>query len=105
MNRDIGQHFPDTDPVNKGRSSIEFLREVRAGIEAGGWKISNVDATLLAERPKLASYMPEMRQNIAGALGINTEDVSIKATTTEGLNAEGRGQGISAQAIALLIKI
>jgi len=101
---DIGQHFPDTDPANSGRSSIEFLREAREGIEAGGWKISNVDATLLAEQPKLASYIPEMRRNIAGALGINTEDVSIKATTTEGLNAEGRGEGISAQAIALLIR-
>lgn len=101
---DIGQHFPDTDPANRGRSSIEFLGEVRAGIEAGGWKITNIDATLLAQRPKLASYMPAMKQNIAEALGINKEDVSIKATTTEGLNAEGRGEGISAQAIALLIK-
>lgn len=101
---DIGQHFPDTDPANSGRSSIEFLREARDGIEAGGWRISNVDATLLAEQPKLASYIPEMRRNIAEALGMNTEDVSIKATTTEGLNAEGRGEGISAQAIALLIR-
>ena len=101
---DIGQHFPDTDPANSGRSSIEFLREIRAGIEAGGWKIHNVDATLLAQQPRLASYMPEMRQNIAAALKITTDDVNIKATTTEGLNAEGRGEGISAQAIALLIK-
>lgn len=101
---DIGQHFPDTDPANSGRSSIEFLREVRARIEGEGWKIYNVDATLLAQRPKLAPYMPEMRQNIAGALEISTGDVNIKATTTEGLNAEGRGEGISAQAIALLIK-
>ncbi len=101
---DIGRHFPDTDPANSGRSSIEFLREVRAGIDAGGWRISNVDATLLAERPKMASYIPAMRQNIAEALEISAEDVNIKATTTEGLNAEGRGEGISAQAIALLIK-
>ena len=78
--------------------------EVRARIEADGWRIYNVDATLLAQRPKLASYMPEMRNNIAGALEIGTDVVNIKATTTEGLNAEGRGEGISAQAIALLIK-
>jgi 2-C-methyl-D-erythritol 4-phosphate cytidylyltransferase/2-C-methyl-D-erythritol 2,4-cyclodiphosphate synthase len=101
---DIGQHFPDTDPANSGRSSMEFLRGVRAGVDAEGWKILNVDATLLVQRPKLASYMPAMRQKIAEALEIDTQAVSIKATTTEGLNAEGRGEGISAQAIALLFR-
>jgi 2-C-methyl-D-erythritol 4-phosphate cytidylyltransferase / 2-C-methyl-D-erythritol 2,4-cyclodiphosphate synthase len=101
---DIGQHFPDTDAVNRGRSSMEFLREVRAKVEAEGWLIQNVDATLLAQRPKLAPHMPAMKQNIAESLSIGIAEVNIKATTTEGMNAEGRGEGISAQAIALLFR-
>ena len=100
---DIGQHFPDTDPLNRGRSSLEFLRLIREKIEAAGWKIRNVDATLLAQRPKLAPHMPLMRKNIAASLGLSAAEVSVKATTTEGLNAEGRGEGISAQAVALLM--
>jgi 2-C-methyl-D-erythritol 4-phosphate cytidylyltransferase/2-C-methyl-D-erythritol 2,4-cyclodiphosphate synthase len=99
---DIGRHFPDTDPAHRGRSSLEFLSKVREKIAAEGWVIRNVDATLLAQQPKLAPYMPAMKQKIAEALGLSIADVSIKATTTEGLNAEGRGEGISAQAIALL---
>jgi len=101
---DIGKHFPDTDPAQRGRSSLEFLREVRAKIEAESWVIQNVDATLLAQRPKVAPYMLSMRQNIAESLGVNVAAVNIKATTTEGMNAEGRGEGISAQAIALVYK-
>ena len=101
---DIGQHFPDTDPAHRDRSSLEFLREVRTKIEAAGWMIQNVDATLLAQRPKLMPHAPAMKKNIALALGISVAAVSIKATTTEGMNAEGRGEGISAQAIALLQK-
>jgi 2-C-methyl-D-erythritol 4-phosphate cytidylyltransferase / 2-C-methyl-D-erythritol 2,4-cyclodiphosphate synthase len=101
---DIGRHFPDTDAANRNRSSMEFLREVRAKVEAEGWLIQNVDATLLAQRPKLAPHMPAMKQNIAASLGIGIDDVNIKATTTEGMNAEGRGEGISAQAIALLFR-
>jgi 2-C-methyl-D-erythritol 4-phosphate cytidylyltransferase/2-C-methyl-D-erythritol 2,4-cyclodiphosphate synthase len=99
---DIGRHFPDTDPSNRDRSSLEFLREVKGKIEAAGWRIRNVDATLLAQQPRLAPHMPAMRKNIAESLGLDTEEVNIKATTTEGLNAEGRGEGMSAQAIALL---
>jgi len=99
---DIGRHFPDTDPSNRDRSSLEFLREVKEKIEAAGWSIRNVDATLLAQQPRLAPHMPGMRKNIAESLGLDTEEVNIKATTTEGLNAEGRGEGMSAQAIALL---
>jgi 2-C-methyl-D-erythritol 2,4-cyclodiphosphate synthase len=83
---------------------MEFLHEVRAKIEAEGWLIQNVDATLLAQRPKLAPHMPAMKQNIAESLRIGIADVNIKATTTEGMNAEGRGEGISAQAIALLFR-
>jgi 2-C-methyl-D-erythritol 4-phosphate cytidylyltransferase/2-C-methyl-D-erythritol 2,4-cyclodiphosphate synthase len=101
---DIGRHFPDTDPVNRGRSSMEFLEQICARIRAEGWKIQNVDATLLAQKPKLAPYMQAMRQNIAAALDLAVETVNVKATTTEGLNAEGRGEGISAQAIALLVR-
>jgi 2-C-methyl-D-erythritol 4-phosphate cytidylyltransferase / 2-C-methyl-D-erythritol 2,4-cyclodiphosphate synthase len=101
---DIGRHFPDTDPAHRGRSSLEFLREVRAKIETEGWIIQNVDATLLMQRPKVAPHALLMRQNIAESLGINIAQVNIKATTTEGMNAEGQGEGISAQAIALLFK-
>ncbi len=99
---DIGRHFPDTDPSNRGRFSIEFLGEVRTKIEAAGWTVQNVDVTLLAERPKIAPYVQAMKRNIANSLGIDMAAVSVKATTTEGLNAEGRGEGISAQAVALL---
>jgi 2-C-methyl-D-erythritol 4-phosphate cytidylyltransferase / 2-C-methyl-D-erythritol 2,4-cyclodiphosphate synthase len=101
---DIGQHFPDTDPANRGRSSLEFLQEVRSKIDAAGWLVRNVDATLLAQRPKIMPHAPAMKQNLARCLCIDEADVSIKATTTEGMNAEGRGEGISAQAIALLCK-
>jgi 2-C-methyl-D-erythritol 4-phosphate cytidylyltransferase / 2-C-methyl-D-erythritol 2,4-cyclodiphosphate synthase len=101
---DIGQHFPDTDAVNRGRSSLEFLREVRSKVEAAGWTIRNVDTTLLAQRPRLAPHMPAMKRKIAESLGLEESKVNIKATTTEGMNAEGRGEGISAQAIALLSK-
>ncbi len=99
---DIGQHFPDTDASNRGRSSLEFLRLVREKIEAAGWSIGNVDATLLVQKPRIMPHAPQMKINIAESLGLTPADVSIKATTTEGLNAEGRGEGISAQAIALL---
>ncbi len=101
---DIGQHFPDSDLAHRNRSSLEFLREVRAKVEAAGWRIQNIDATLLAQRPKLMPLATAMKRNIAEALGISTEEIGIKATTTEGMNAEGRGEGISAQAIALLYK-
>ena len=99
---DIGMHFPDTDPSNRNRSSLEFLREVRGKIEQAGWAIGNVDATLLLQRPRVAPYAAGMKRNIAEALGLDMACVNIKATTTEGMNAEGRGEGISAQAIALI---
>jgi 2-C-methyl-D-erythritol 2,4-cyclodiphosphate synthase len=83
---------------------LEFLREVRTKIEAAGWSVRNVDVTLLAQRPKVAPYALAMKQNIAQALGLDLTKVSVKATTTEGLNAEGRGEGMSAQAVALLYK-
>jgi len=99
---DIGQHFPDSDPMHRGRSSLEFLREVRAMLERAGWVILNVDVTLVAEHPRLAPFFARMRQGVAGALGISEAQMSIKATTSEGMNAEGRGEGISAHAVALI---
>jgi 2-C-methyl-D-erythritol 4-phosphate cytidylyltransferase/2-C-methyl-D-erythritol 2,4-cyclodiphosphate synthase len=99
---DIGRHFPDTDPSHRGRSSLEFLREVKIKIEAAGWVIQNVDTTILAQRPRLAPHMPAIKGSIAEALGLNLDAVNIKATTTEGMNAEGSGEGISAHAVALL---
>jgi 2-C-methyl-D-erythritol 4-phosphate cytidylyltransferase/2-C-methyl-D-erythritol 2,4-cyclodiphosphate synthase len=99
---DLGHHFPSNDPIHRNRPSLEFLQEIRIKLDRAGWLIRNVDATLLAQRPRLSPFMEEMQRNIAGSLGVQAESVSIKATTTEGLNAEGRGEGISAQAVALL---
>jgi 2-C-methyl-D-erythritol 4-phosphate cytidylyltransferase / 2-C-methyl-D-erythritol 2,4-cyclodiphosphate synthase len=100
---DIGRHFPDSDPAHRSRPSLEFLRAVKDMAENAGWTIQNVDATLLAQRPKLAPYYGNMRRNIAQTLGLAPDAVNVKATTTEGMNAEGRGEGISAQAVALLL--
>ena len=101
---DIGQHFPDSDPSNRNRSSLEFLAEVQAKLTAAGWNIGNLDAILLLERPRIAPFLQSMRQNIAAALGIGTDRLNVKAGTTEGMNAEGRGEGISAQAVVVLEK-
>jgi len=102
---DIGRHFPDTDPAYRGRDSIYFLREVRNKIEAEGWAVGNIDATIILQRPKIAPYAEKMRLNIAETLGMDIRRVSVKATTTEGMNAEGRGEGASVQAVALLTRI
>ena len=99
---DIGRHFSERDPAHRNRPSLEFLAEVRRMLDAAGWRIRNVDCTVLAERPRLAPYRDEMRRRIAGALSILPEQVNVKATTTEGRNAEGRGEAISAQAVALI---
>ena len=101
---DIGNHFPDTDPAHLNRPSLEFLREVRVMVERAGWRVCNVDATMLAQRPRLAPFMECMKRNLAGALELPVESVSVKATTTERMNAEGRGEGISAQAVVLIEK-
>ena len=101
---DIGRHFPDTDPAYRGRNSLFFLGEVRTKIAASGWCVRNVDATLLLQKPKIAPYAEAMRQNIAQALELDIQSVSVKATTTEGMNAEGRGEGVSAQVVALLYR-
>ncbi len=100
---DIGQHFPDTDPAYEGISSLELLRRVGGLLEEKGYVIENIDSTVIAQRPKLAAYRPRMAENIAAALGISAEQVSVKATTEEGLGFSGRGEGIAAQAVALLV--
>lgn len=99
---DIGQHFPDTDPRYKGISSIRLLERVGELLEENFYFIGNIDATIIAQRPKLAPYRTEMVKNVARALGISENQVCIKATTEEGLGFTGQGEGISAQAIALL---
>ena len=99
---DIGEHFPDTDPAYRGISSVELLKRVGALLEEKGYVIENIDATIIAQRPKLKDYRPQMVQNIAAALGIPADRVSVKATTEEGLGFTGSGEGISAQAITLL---
>lgn len=100
---DIGQHFPDTDPRFKGADSISLLKEVGNLLAREGYKIGNIDSTIIAQKPKLMSYLPEMRKNVAEALGIDINQVSIKATTEEHLGFTGRGEGISSQAVALLV--
>lgn len=99
---DIGQHFPDTDPAYQGISSIALLQEVGGLLEEKGFVIENIDATIIAQRPKLAPYRAQMAENIAAALHLQAGRVSVKATTEEGLGFTGSGEGISSQAITLL---
>lgn len=99
---DIGKHFPDTDERYKGISSIKLLECVGELLGKEGFIIGNIDATIIAQRPKMAPYREQMRQNIAKALGISVSQVSVKATTEEGMGFTGSGDGISSQAIALL---
>lgn len=102
---DIGKHFPDTDLKYKGISSILLLKHVGDLLEEHGYIIENIDATIIAQRPKLLSYMPQMVKNVADALSLEENQVNIKATTEEGLGFTGSGEGISAQAICLLMPI
>ncbi len=102
---DIGQHFPDTDPRYEGISSIALLEQVGKLLEEHNYVIENIDATIIAQRPKMMPHLPVMRENVAKALGIETNQVSIKATTEEGLGFTGSGEGISAQAICLLLPL
>lgn len=99
---DIGTHFPDTDPAYSGISSLLLLKETGKLLKDHGFSIGNIDATVIAQRPKLAPYRQQMREHIADALKIQIDQVSIKATTEEGLGFTGTGEGISSQAIALL---
>ena len=102
---DIGKLFPDTDPAYKGADSIALLQEVGRVLARAGWAAGNIDATLLCQAPKLAPYIPAMRENLAAALGISAEDVSVKATTEEKLGFTGSGEGIAAHSVCLLRRI
>lgn len=99
---DIGMHFPSTDPKLRGADSMELLKQVARLIAAAGCRVVNVDATLIAQKPRMAPRVAEMRQRLALALGLEVACVSVKATTTDGLGAMGRGEGIAVQAIALI---
>ena len=99
---DIGKHFPDTEERYKGASSMDLLREVKRMLDEELFIVENVDATIIAQRPKLASYLQEMRENIAGALQVDISQINVKATTEEGLGFTGAGEGIAAQAVCLL---
>lgn len=99
---DIGKHFPDTDPAYKGASSIKLLEQVGKLLEENSYLIENIDATIIAQAPKMRPHIDTMCQNIADALGIEVMQVNVKATTEEGLGFTGTGEGISAQAICML---
>lgn len=101
---DIGQHFPDSDPAYAGADSLRLLAAVMDKLTETGWKVGNVDSTIIAQRPKLADYLPQMRKKLAQIMGVLPEQVNVKATTEEGLGFTGSGEGIAAQAVALLIK-
>ena len=99
---DIGRHFPDTDAQYKNIDSRKLLRKVKEAIAGRGWKIANVDSTIVAQAPRIAPHLPQMAQNIAADLGMTPESVNIKATTTEKLGFAGREEGIAAHAVVLL---
>lgn len=101
---DIGQHFPDTDEKYKGISSIELLKHVSKLLNQHNYIIGNIDATIIAQKPKMAPYILDMRKNISNALNISLDQINIKATTEEGLGFTGEGLGISSQSICLIKK-
>ena len=100
--RDIGYHFPDTDPTYKGADSLALLRVVGKKITAAGYRVGNIDVTMIAQKPKLKDHIPAMAQNIAAALGIEEGSVNVKATTEERLGFTGSGEGMSCHAVCLL---
>lgn len=100
---DIGKHFPDTDPKYKGADSLKLLQHVGELLEENNYFIENIDATIIAQQPKMRPHIDKMRENIAGALGIEVSQVNVKATTEEGLGFTGSMEGISSQAICMLI--
>ena len=99
---DIGRHFPDTDPKYKGADSLELLRVVAAKVTEAGYRVSNIDVTMIAQRPKLKDHIPQMVQNIADAVGVAPNRVNVKATTEEKLVFTGEGLGMSCHAVCLL---
>ena len=99
---DIGRHFPDTDPKYKGADSLKLLETVAEKVKAAGYRVSNIDVTMIAQKPKLKEHIPQMVQNIAGAVGIDPSRVNVKATTEEKLGFTGEGLGMSCHAVCLL---
>lgn len=102
---DIGRHFPDTDPAYAGADSLKLLDHVVELLEARGWQVGNVDATILAQRPKLAPYLEQMRDNLAARMKVEPEQVNVKATTEEKLGFTGAEEGIAAHAVCLLERV
>ena len=102
---DIGKHFPDSDPAYAGADSLALAKNVSALLRSNGYRIINVDSTVLAQRPKLAPFIPIMRERLAAALGVSIDDVSVKATTEEGLGFTGSGEGIAAHAVCLIERL
>ena len=102
---DIGKHFPDTDPAYKGADSLALLRHVAALVRKKGYYVSNVDVTMIAQRPKLAPYIPQMAENIAGALALPVDRVNVKATTEEHLGFTGENLGMRCHAVCLLEEV
>lgn len=102
---DIGKHFPDHDASFKGIDSFKLLAVVLEKVALRGYRLGNLDATIIAQRPKLAPFIPQMREQLAVACACSIEQVNVKATTTEGLGFEGRGEGISAHAVVLLLAV
>lgn len=100
--RDIGYHFPDTDPAYKGANSLELLKIVGQKLTAADYRVGNIDVTMIAQKPKLKDYIPAMAENIAAALGIGVGQVNVKATTEEHLGFTGTGEGMSCHAVCLL---
>lgn len=101
---DIGNHFPDTDSEYKGADSLKLMERVNKLILLKGYEVENIDSVIICQKPKLATYIGKMRQNIADVLNVDVDCIGVKATTTEKLGFEGRGEGISSQAVALLRK-
>ena len=102
---DIGKHFPDTDPAYKGADSLKLLQIVGEKVQTAGYRVENIDVTMIAQRPKLKDHIPQMVLNIAGAVGIAPDRVNVKATTEEKLGFTGSGEGIAAHAVALIMPV
>lgn len=102
---DIGRHFPDTDPKYKGADSLELLRQVAGKVAAAGCRVGNVDVTMIAQRPRLKDYIPQMEANIAAALGVEPGRINVKATTEEQLGFTGSGEGMACHAVCILEEV
>ena len=102
---DIGRHFPDTDPKYKGADSLELLRQVAGKVAAAGYRVGNVDVTMIAQRPRLKDFIPQMEQNIASALDVEPGRINVKATTEERLGFTGSGEGMACHAVCILEEV